>query len=325
MQKFRSSIFLLIGIFVLHCGGGTHENADEEFRATGPTRSPNITPQSDSSSFHPLTMNYQLDKPDQTLNLNKKLMEISGLSFHRETNQLLCINDEKANIFFLDPGNGEIEKEVDFGKNADYEGIEIVRNIVYVVKSNGNIYPYDLEAGKEAKVIKTPLAQENDIEGLGYDSKNNRLLLACKGSPNLEDHEKVKKTKAVYSYDLLEDRFIKKPTLLIRDKELSEWVKANFADTGLSKKKLEKLERRAREISPSAIAVHPRSGDYYLLSTVGKTMVIYGQNKELRQVIFLDEDVHTQPEGICFAPDGTLFISNEGRGLVARIHRFGPQ
>ena len=223
------------------------------------------------------------------------------------------------------PEDGKIENEIDFGKNADYEGIEIVGDIIYVVKSNGNIYPYDLKKEKDGEVIKTPLRQENDIEGLGYDSKSNRLLLACKGSPNLEEHEKLKKTKTVYAYDLNGEQFIEEPVLLIKDDELEEMVKAQYGNTGLSKKKLEKLEKRAEDISPSAIAVHPGSGHYYVLSTVGKVMAVYGKNKKLREVLMLDEDIHAQPEGICFAPDGTMYVSNEGRGLVARIHRFNKQ
>ncbi len=278
-----------------------------------------------SSKATVTTMNYDVNHPDQTFSLSKKLMEVSGLSYFAPGNQLLCINDEKANIFFLSLEDGSIEKEVDFGKNDDYEGVEVVGQTIYVVKSNGNLYPYDLEQKEDGPTIKLPLRQENDIEGLGYDPTQHQLLLACKGSPNLEGHEKLKKTKAVYAYDLQHNAFIDEPVLLIKDDELVAWVERSYADADLSKKKRSKLVERAKDISPSAIAVHPASGNYFILSTVGKVMAIFDSAKQLEQVLFLDEDVHAQPEGICFTPNGTMYISNEGRGLVAKIHRFNAK
>ena len=75
--------------------------------------------------------------------------------------------------------------------------------------------------------------------------------------------------------------------------------------------------------APSGIAKHPVTGFYYVLSSVGRLLVICDDAGNLEHVHFLKSKVFIQPEGICFAPDGTMFISNEGRSLVGKVMRFG--
>ena len=68
------------------------------------------------------------------------------------------------------------------------------------------------------------------------------------------------------------------------------------------------------EFFPSAIAVHPLTHDVYILSTKEtKCMAVYTHDGVLKSLQIIDKEVLPQPEGICFAPDGTLYISTEGR------------
>ena len=46
---------------------------------------------------------------------------------------------------------------------------------------------------------------------------------------------------------------------------------------------------------------------------------------KLLSSVALSPDLFKKPEGICFAPDGTLFIASEGDGGNGYILRFGMQ
>ena len=76
----------------------------------------------------------------------------------------------------------------------------------------------------------------------------------------------------------------------------------------------------------SGIAVHPKSKRYYVLSHRSKELLIFGEDEKLLKVIALDPKLFPQAEGICFSPEGTLFISTEAtKKKKARILMFKPK
>jgi uncharacterized protein YjiK len=68
------------------------------------------------------------------------------------------------------------------------------------------------------------------------------------------------------------------------------------------------------KFKPSAAAIHPISGEVYIISSVNKLLVIADKEGKAREIYHLDEGVFKQPEGIAFEPDGTMIISNEAAG-----------
>ena len=273
-----------------------------------------------SDSSHISSFNFE--EPILTIALPLILLEVSGLSYYPKMNQLLAVNDERGWIFFLDATTGEVIERKTFSGNGDFEGIEWLGDRISIVKSNGDIYFYDERNKEAASSVKTELKPSNDIEGLAYDADNNQLLLACKGNPNLGKSDKYKKVKNVYSFDLVKNELDKDPFLSVEDEVLEDYVKDFAEKNDFSKKKKKKLKGRVNDFSPSGIAIHPKTKDFYMLSSQGKLLIIFDQKKKLKEVVFLDEKIHRQPEGICFAPNGDLFISNEGKGLGAKIMKF---
>jgi DNA-binding beta-propeller fold protein YncE len=74
--------------------------------------------------------------------------------------------------------------------------------------------------------------------------------------------------------------------------------------------------------SPSALAVQPQTRHLYILSSVGKILMVIDQSGRILHIEKLKKKVHPQPEGICFDPAGNLYISNEGKKGRATIQRF---
>ncbi len=265
---------------------------------------------------------YNFAKLSRKMMLDQSLMEISGLAFLASTQQFLAINDEIGKLYFLNETDGKIVKTQPFADDGDYEGIALVDEDVYVVKSNGTFYHFNVNSDKKAKKIKTALSKSNDVEGLCYDANNQRLLLACKGSPYLNKNSKQKTVKAVYAFDVSTKKLNKKPVLIISDIDIKSFVEKQLKSKKFSKKKEQKRLNRALKFSPSAIAIHPTSKQYYLLSTVGKILVVCNQKGRIQHIEFLNDKHHTQPEGLCFSADGTLYVSNEGKGLVGTIYKY---
>jgi uncharacterized protein YjiK len=76
--------------------------------------------------------------------------------------------------------------------------------------------------------------------------------------------------------------------------------------------------------SPSGIAIAP-DGDYYILSSVAKALIIVDDSGQLKSGVNLSRALHSQPEGLFLDQENTLYISNEGRDGVAKIYIFYPK
>ena len=85
---------------------------------------------------------------------------------------------------------------------------------------------------------------------MGYDGE--KLLIACKNSGDVDDNEVD--GKAVYSFDLSEKKVSEKEAFSITEDELDAFIKDR------------KYFDNVKDFDPSGIAVHPITGDIYLLS-----------------------------------------------------------
>lgn len=267
---------------------------------------------------------YDLETPDARYKLPAYLEEISGLSFYGK-GKIACVQDEKAHIYILNLEQEKIIKKYDFGDDADYEDIAIVDKTAYILRSNGHIYRIKDFKKKDRKVKKynTALKEKNDTEGIAYDPLSNALLIACKGSPSIEKENHYEGYKAIYKFDLEQEELGKTPHFLIDLERLDSYIDHN-AFTKLSVKVAKRLRLIESETSfqPSGIAIHPLYGEIYIISSVGKLLIVLDRRGKVLDVKELDPKTFRQPEGICFSPAGDLFISNEGQGGKGYILKF---
>lgn len=253
---------------------------------------------------------YQFDVPDQVYKLDKELEEISGLSISADGNYLLAVQDEDGILYFLDKNNGNILQKKEFWKDGDYEGVEAVGNDVFAIKSTGTVYwikNADQEA-LETEKFNYDLNKDNDVEGLGYDRQNQLLLLACKAHP-----DKRQDARGIYGFDLKDKRLLQDPIYMLTLGAVHKYLGNNPPITRLEKVK-EFFDEDELDFSPSAMAVHPISGDLYLLSSKGKMIVVMNRQNEVVYIQKLQKEEHPQPEGLCFDQKGNMYISNEGKG-----------
>lgn len=309
--------FAILFLFVLtHCQNPVKstETSDEVpvSKATSNNQSSKIP-----SFSHP----YDLDAPTSSFKLPRKLTEISGLSMSNDDQSLLAVNDEQGLVFFIDKHSGEITGDQKFHKSGDYEGVEMVGDTIYVVKNNGTLYQIKGIGKQEAEtqVFKTKLKTSNNIEGLGYDSKNHRLLLSCKGKPGIE--KKLAHQKTFYAFDLASKTLDLDPAFAINRKTVKQYVQKHSDRT---EKFLEIFapDQAADAIGPSGIAIHPLTNHIYVISSIGKLFLILDASGGILHIEKLDKNIHKQPEGICFDKAGNLYISSEGRGGKGRIYHF---
>lgn len=253
---------------------------------------------------------YQFDAPDQILKLEDELREISGLSISPDGNQLIAVQDEKGILYYLDKNSGKITSKKEFWKDGDYEGIEAVGKDVYAIKSTGTVYWIKNADQEELETEKFnyDLNKDNDVEGLGYDGSSQMLLLACKAHP-----DDMKDARGIFGFSLKDMRLLQDPVYMLTLGAVHKYLDTNPPITRLEKVK-KFFDEDELDFSPSALAVHPISGDLYLVSSKGKMIVVMNRRNEVIYIQKLEKEEHPQPEGLCFDQEGNMYISNEGGG-----------
>jgi len=215
------------------------------------------------------------------------LKEISGHAVV-DADRFACIQDEDGRIFIYSRSGGRVESEIDFAGAGDYEDIALVGSTAYVVRSDGQLYRVaDYRGGKPTvRTYETGLTAKQEIEGLTHDAAHNRLLLSVKSKEGGgADY------KGIYAFNLSTHRLAPAPVYRLA---LSD-----------------PLLNGSKEPMPSALAVHPTTGDVYIVDGPGKRILIMGGNGALKSVHDVSS-VLPQPEGIAIGADGRIYVSSEG-------------
>jgi len=255
---------------------------------------------------------YDLKRPEEKHFLPYVLSEISGLTYVKK-NLLACVEDEGGRTYFYDLQKREIVHSIRFSNPGDFEGVEYVDGMLYVLESDGDLYSFPYTEAKEANSDKMEnvLTRDNDTEGLGYDPTTGKLLIACKEEGDTKNN-KVQ-GKAIYSWDIDQNELIEKERFAITQKDIDDFLEEN---------KGQKYDKDKIKFEPSGIAYHPIQKVFYVLASVGKLLLVVDRNGQILYSYPIAPRVLNQPEGICFAPNGDLFISSEGEGDRGYILKF---
>lgn len=242
--------------------------------------------------------------------LPAELKEISGITFLSDS-VLVGIQDEEGILYYYNLAQDKIIRKQTFGGSGDYEDLVKAGNDMYVITSEGILHQIKDFASSNPVLatIKTPFRKKNDIEGIAYDAKHHRLLIAPK-EHGLEQNET---TKEIYGFDLKTMQFQPKPVFSIRLDEISSQFNGSALEES-SKKFLKAIgnQNMNKVFRSSAITVNEKTGEIFVLSSLNGLIIILNSGGALHKIIQFSGSEYKQPEGIAFAPNGKLYISNEG-------------
>ncbi|MBN2520606.1 MAG: SdiA-regulated domain-containing protein [Bacteroidales bacterium] len=246
---------------------------------------------------------YNLLNPSLTFELPDILKEISGLSI-KSAGLVYCIQDEIGSVFLYNLNTGLIEEIYRFSDVGDFEDITHFNGTVYVLRSDGALFSVNLnDYPKNIQMEYIPF-QALNIEGVFYDAGKESFIIAC-NEGNITDN--INK-RNIYRFSPKKKTNNLTTELSISIEDVNDYFKKHYPEIKVS----------SINFSPSAVAVHPITGDYYILSATDRMVIIYDANKKFKSIFALPSDVFYKPEGISFYSNGDLFISNEGtkNGLI---------
>ena len=232
---------------------------------------------------------YDLTSP-KLINLPQELDEISGIAYYAKDTSVFAITDEDNFLFKISLLNPKNIEKWPFDKKRDYEDIVLVDSTFYVLVSNGDIVTIKFK-GNTALTEKSDFGsgkKKNEFESLYALPDSGKLLLMCK------DCETDKKSGV--------------STFLVNLKDSVNTYTPGFT---LNMEPVNKKLQLDKHLKPSAAAIHPITGDLYVLSTIQSLLIIASPQGEVKEFYKLDKAHFKQAEGIAFTPEGNMIISNE--------------
>lgn len=251
---------------------------------------------------------YALDLPAQRWQLPDSLKEVSGITWAGEE-RLAMIQDEKGSIyhFFLD--GGKIQTVRAFAPKGDFEDLSIAGAGAWCLRSDGDLYELAAYEGAGAAIKwETDLSSDHDVEGLCRLPGSDTLLLACKAPP-LPGSGFAPSERLIYAWDLRLRSLSPQPWLSLSIPALRKQLIEQLAGSRQQAKALE--IDPAGDIRPSALAIHPLSGNLYLVSGTDRWLLVLDRRGKLLSGFRLDKDLLPQPESLCFDPAGNLYLASE--------------
>ncbi|HPI19737.1 MAG TPA: SdiA-regulated domain-containing protein [Candidatus Kapabacteria bacterium] len=246
---------------------------------------------------------YNLSKPDIKQQLPPVLNEVSGLT-DIDSKHVALVQDELGIVFIYDFVNGKIISQYEFEDAGDFEGLTYTGNSIYILRSDGRLTEWKNFLNEDAKFTHHQLnLQTSNNEGLCYDAKHNRILIAAKSKPLIHD---FKEQRYIYSYDITTEKLLEKPIYSINTNDIQKLADKLNIKTNTAKGK--KIHFNFR---PSSLAIHPVTDEIYIISAAEKLILIINRKGELIHLEKLNEELFLKAEGITFLPDGTMIITNE--------------
>ncbi len=247
---------------------------------------------------------YDLEKPQKS-ELGKVLNEISGISYNSNDSSLLAISDSKRKVFEISLSHKRLRDYTAdiIPGNQDLEGIVNLEHTLYLLSSKGLLYEVPLNDSDSLNVVEHPFwsNDKNDFETLYYDKEANGLIMLCKSCAG----DKGQQQRSAYRFDLQTKQFDTTAYYIIKTGDVKSLIKDEDA-----------------KFDPSDAEIHPINKKLYILSSAGNLMVIADTKGKPLEAFHLNPDEHPQAEGIAFAPDGDMYITNEGKYGTATLQVF---
>ena len=106
-----------------------------------------------------------LSGDQQEWKLPKELKEISANVFVDDI-RMACVQDNDGIIYIYNLQTEKFDDQIQFAGKGDFEGLALVRNTFYVLRSDGHLYEVQPQKGKSplVKTYQLPLKAENETE-----------------------------------------------------------------------------------------------------------------------------------------------------------------
>ena len=242
---------------------------------------------------------------DQISLLPMGIESFSDIAFLDST-ILICLQEDKSSLVLFDLSSNQLSTPITINlpnKIIDFSRID---STIILLDDQVQVHfllpPYD----------SSSLVTENDILGNWksaatciHESTKRMFILT---QNNLEIDNPI--SNSIYTYTISKRKLNEKALFDISISDIEMFAIENNIAT--PQNKFTDLSDSLWQLifNPTAMAIHPKTNEIYILSSENRSIVVFNQFGEVQDLFFLDEKLVSNPKAMTFHPSGDLLISN---------------
>lgn len=218
---------------------------------------------------------------------------------------LVGIEPISGNVVFLDINNYSISSQLSLGSDFRFQAISRIDSTLILMDSENKVHfllpPYDINSF----VSSNETIENFHSPGICLHESTKRLFLISE----VQEKEEGQFSSYLYAFNLNKNKLSDEPLFEINLTDIESFaIKNNLSlPTTIVANSGDTIQ--GLDFNPSAIAVHPKTNEIYILSS-DRSLIVYNQFGEVVNFTSLDASIFSKPTGMTFQDNGDLLISN---------------
>jgi hypothetical protein len=258
-----------------------------------------------ATNFHKEDGYFDLESPSTVNSFPMGIDAFSDVTMLDSTH-IVGINTMNGNVVLIDLNSNSISNQLSL--SSEFQFVDIARmDSTLILLDSGNKLHFLLPPYDSTSLISMNETKENfPTSGICFHESTKRLFLLSE----VKELEEGQISCFLYAFNLNKRQFKEDPLFEINTSAIETFALNN--NLPLPKKTLsfdgDSLE--GLSFNPSAIAVHPKTNEIYVLSTDDRSLVVFNQFGEVMNFTTLNAVLFSKPTGMTFQDNGDLLITN---------------
>jgi hypothetical protein len=247
---------------------------------------------------------FDLIHPESVMNLPIGVNAFTDFVIMDSTH-LICLDDQIGGVLVYDLTTNNSEGYLPTGIDSKITEVSKIDSTIILVDENMDLHfllpPYD-----STSMITESLKDKSWISsGMCLHEQTKRLFFVAE-----TDIENQIQNYSIYTFNLNHRKLNERALFEIKPEEIEM-----FAITNNIQLPMNRIDENGDTIqnfsfNPDVIAVHPKTNEIYVLSSLDRSLVVYNQFGQVVNFTKLDEELFSQPKAMTFYPNGDLLLTN---------------
>lgn len=247
---------------------------------------------------------FDLAAPATISNLPMGIIPFSDVSMMDSTH-LVCIDSKSGGVLFYDLTLNTVSNPLELGVNRQFTDVSMIDSTLILFDADKKVHfllpPYD----STSFIASDELQEDFNSSGICLHESTKRLFMLGE----LQERENGEFSCSIYAFNLNRHKLREEPLFDINTADIELFAMNN--NLLLPRKITSEGDTiDGLNFKPTAMAIHPKTNEIYVLSSEDRSLVVFNQFGDIVNFTTLDATNFYKPTGMTFHKNGNLLITN---------------